>query len=85
MRADVRGTVRSVIIEAIINAPSSIQVHLGEIISTIAMYDFPAQWETLLPSLVSKLSSSNYNVNNGVLLAANSIFKRYVDDLVILA
>ena len=39
--------------------------------------DFPHQWPTLLPELVSKLASPDMAIINGVLEAANSIFKRF--------
>ncbi|KIV98654.1 uncharacterized protein PV09_09568 [Verruconis gallopava] len=55
----------------------SIQVQLGETISLIAESDFWERWDTLIDDLVSRLTTDNALVNNGVLQVAHSIFKRW--------
>lgn len=60
--------------------PPQIQSQIGESIALIASSDFPNQWENLLPDLIGRInlsSSVNWDVVNGVLLTANSIFKRF--------
>jgi exportin-2 (importin alpha re-exporter) len=58
--------------------PPQIQAQVSETISLIAAVDFPDKWDNLLPELVQKLKSSqDLAVINGVLMTANSIFKRF--------
>ncbi|ANB15048.1 Cse1p [Sugiyamaella lignohabitans] len=59
-----------------ITLPQSLQVQIGEAVSTIADSDFPDKWENLVPELVSRLGS-DIKTNNGVLAVAHSIFKRW--------
>ena len=54
--------------------PRPIQMQISEAISIIASVDFPAAWSNLLPQLVSKFNTPDVN---GVLLTANSLFKRF--------
>lgn len=76
-----RNTIKDNLVELMCKAPRSIQAQISESISLIAEVDFPKNWQTLLPSLVEKLHSTDITVVNGVLATANSIFKsfRYVD------
>ena len=46
--------------------------------SLIGHSDFPDDWPELLPNLVSKLATNNFDVINGVMQTANSLFKRCV-------
>jgi hypothetical protein len=46
-------------------------------VSLIGRSDFPEKWPELLPNLVAKLSTDNFDVINGVMQTANSLFKRY--------
>jgi hypothetical protein len=46
-------------------------------VSLIGRSDFPDKWPELLPNLVAKLSTDNFDVINGVMQTANSLFKRY--------
>lgn len=64
------------IIQLMITLPPSLQVQLGEAVSTIADSDFPQRWTQLIPELVSRLGN-DHKVNNGVLTVAHSIFKRW--------
>jgi exportin-2 (importin alpha re-exporter) len=76
-----------------ISVPPSLQSQLGEAISVIADSDFWTRWDTLIDvgreacsrgsvadkeqDLISRLTSDNAKVNNGVLEVAHSIFKRW--------
>ncbi|KAJ2909179.1 importin-alpha export receptor, partial [Coemansia aciculifera] len=46
-----------------------------EAVSIIAKNDFPDQWPELISDLVSKLSATDYHVNNGILQTAHTVFK----------
>jgi exportin-2 (importin alpha re-exporter) len=48
-----------------------------EQVSLIGRSDFPDKWPELLPNLVAKLNTDNFDVINGVMQTANSLFKRY--------
>ena len=57
--------------------PPQIQAQISETISLIATVDFPDKWDNLLPELIQKFNSPDLAVVNGVLMTANSIFKRF--------
>lgn len=50
---------------------------LSDAISIIGREDFPKKWPDLLPEMVSKFETGDFNVINGVLHTAHSLFKRY--------
>ena len=58
------------------NTPDQIQKQLSAALSTIGEYDFPHNWQNLLPELVSKLNN-DWKLVNGVLQTAHAIFKRF--------
>ncbi|KAI7905006.1 Cse1-domain-containing protein [Cokeromyces recurvatus] len=60
-----------------ITVPDKLQLQISDALSLIAATDFPEKWTTLLPELISKLSPTDYRVNNGILGTAHSIFKRW--------
>ncbi|KAL7752979.1 importin-alpha export receptor [Sorochytrium milnesiophthora] len=72
-----KDAVKSVIVGLMISVPQRIQLQLSEALSIIADNDFPQQWGNLIDEFVSKLSPTNFVVNNGVLQTAHSIFKRW--------
>lgn len=74
---DQRSLLKRHLLDISTSLPANLQLHLSEIISTISSYDFPDNWQELLPSLVSKLSANDYQINNGVLQIAHAIFKKY--------
>ncbi|CAM9656674.1 unnamed protein product, partial [Chrysoparadoxa australica] len=57
--------------------PAEVQRQFSEALAIISKHDFPARWPSLMPDLVSKMTSTDYNVILGVLLTANSILKRF--------
>ncbi|KAK1926751.1 putative importin-alpha export receptor [Papiliotrema laurentii] len=54
-----------------------LQAQIGEGLATVASYDFPDQWSSLVDDLVGSLTAEDFVVNNGVLSTAHSIFKRW--------
>mmetsp|Transcript_22644 Transcript_22644/g.47061 ORF Transcript_22644/g.47061 Transcript_22644/m.47061 type:complete len:1004 (+) Transcript_22644:128-3139(+) len=72
-----RDVMKNHLVELMCTVPPQIQVQLGESISLIAASDFPSQWDNLLPDLISRLDNRDWSVVNGVLVTANSIFKRF--------
>lgn len=64
-----------------LSSPSPIQTQLSESLSIVSSFDFPTQWPTLLPELVSSLgaaaAANNYLSINSVLTAVNSIFLKF--------
>lgn len=73
-----KDVVKTHIVELMCRMPEVLQKQLIEALATIGEYDFPAQWESLLPQLVQKLQTeSDWQVRNGVLMTANTIFKRF--------
>ena len=72
-----RETIKTHLVELMCSTPPDVQKQLAEGVSLIAKYDFPDDWENLLPQLVNKLSSGDIHMIKGVMLTANSIFKKY--------
>jgi exportin-2 (importin alpha re-exporter) len=72
-----RVEIKRTIVDISLATPVNIQVQLCEAISFIADSDFPDKWDSLISTLSSKLSPSDWGVNNGVLLICHSIFKRW--------
>ena len=72
-----RETIKTHLVELMCTTPADVQKQLAEGVSLVARYDFPDSWENLLPQLVNKLSSGDIHVIKGVMLTANSIFKKY--------
>lgn len=71
------GLIKTELIDLMIRSPPSIQTQLGEAISIIADSDFWERWDTLIQDLCNKLTPDNYQINNGVLEVAHSIFARW--------
>jgi exportin-2 (importin alpha re-exporter) len=43
--------------------------------------DFPANWPTLLPEMIEKLKTQDFNVINGVLKTLHAVFKKYASSI----
>lgn len=71
-----RSTIKASIAELMVTSPEKIQGQLSDAISIISREDFPEKWQDLLPALVERFKSNDFNVTNGVLRTAHSIFKR---------
>lgn len=72
-----RDMIKNNLVELMCTVPPQIQSQCSESISLIASHDFPQKWDNLLPDLISRFTNPNWDVVNGVLLTANSIFKRF--------
>lgn len=72
-----RQSVKSTIIELMLTSPEQIQRQLSDAISLISKEDFPDKWPDLLVGMVERMKTGDFNVINGVLRTAHSIFKRY--------
>jgi exportin-2 (importin alpha re-exporter) len=60
-----------------LSMPIEIQKQLGAALEVISQSDFPTKWQELLPTLVGKFSTGDFNVIVGVLQTINAILKRY--------
>ncbi|KAJ1940532.1 importin-alpha export receptor, partial [Kickxella alabastrina] len=72
-----RRVVKSEIVNLMITVPKRLQLQIGEAVSIIAESDFPEQWPELILTLVSKLSATDYHVNNGILQTAHTVFREW--------
>jgi hypothetical protein len=73
-----RSAIKDRLVDLMCAVPDSAQRQLSDALTIISHSDFPDEWPSLLPSLVGKLGGAamDLRVVNGVLEAANSIFKR---------
>ncbi|TFK45700.1 importin alpha re-exporter [Heliocybe sulcata] len=73
-----QAAIRADIVPAMISlstpAEKTLRAQLAECVALIAEVDFPERWSDLMDTLVSSLSSADYNVNLAVLQTAHSIF-----------
>lgn len=56
--ADVKGQVREGLLRLILFVPELLQSQLSEALALVAKHDFPQQWPTLLPEVVSQIEGS---------------------------
>uniref|UniRef100_A0A1D1XSY5 Exportin-2 n=1 Tax=Anthurium amnicola TaxID=1678845 RepID=A0A1D1XSY5_9ARAE len=70
--------VKGLLVGLMLASPPRIQSQLSEALAVVSSHDFPRSWPALLPELVSSLRSApDYRAANGLLGAANSIFKKF--------
>lgn len=60
-----------------LTSPPAIQKQLSDAVSIIGKHDFPKKWPELINEMVEKFATGDFNIINGVLQTAHSIFKRY--------
>ena len=73
-----RDAIKNNLIDLMCSTPQDVQRQLAEAVSIISSHDFPAEWPNLLPQLVEKMNSTtDFLIIKGVMLTANSIFKRF--------
>lgn len=76
-----RATIKAHLINLMCSTPPDVQKQLSEAVSEISKSDFPHNWDSLMPQLVSKLGEASASgsavVTKGVMLTVHSICKRY--------
>ncbi|BFZ55152.1 importin-alpha export receptor [Savitreella phatthalungensis] len=72
-----RQLVKDNIVGFMTKMPPSLQIQVGEAVTTIASTDFPAKWEGLIDDLVRHINPNDTAATNAVLQTAHSIFKRW--------
>lgn len=72
-----RSCIKALLINLMLKSPKSIQKQLSDAIQIIGKYDFPKKWPQLITDMVEKFSTGDFNVVNGILQTAHSLFKRY--------
>lgn len=60
-----------------LTSPDKIQKQLSDAISIIGKTDFPLKWPELITQMVEKFETGDFNIINGVLQTAHSLFKKY--------
>ena len=69
--------IKSHLVSLMCSTSPDIQRQLAEVVAVVAKHDFPSKWPALMPQLVEKLNTSDLRVILGVMLTANSIFKKF--------
>ncbi|CAL4926972.1 unnamed protein product [Urochloa decumbens] len=73
--------IKTHLLQLLLTAPPLIQAQLSEALAAAAACDFPARWESLLPSIVSSLGTAvnagDVVATNSLLAAAASLFNRF--------
>ncbi|PVH36164.1 hypothetical protein PAHAL_6G011900 [Panicum hallii] len=73
--------IKANLLQLLLAAPPLIQAQLSEALAVAAASDFPARWESLLPSIVLSLgnaaSAADIAAINSLLTAAASLFSRF--------
>ena len=72
-----RNTIKTNLVELMCTVPPQIKAQISEAISIIAEVDYPDKWDGLLANLIGKFDSNDVSVVNGVLMTADSIFRRF--------
>lgn len=72
-----RVAIKSLIVTMMLKSPAALQKQLSDAVSIIGKYDFPKKWPQLIDEMVEKFATGDFNVINGVLQTAHSLFKRY--------
>lgn len=72
-----RNTIKTLIVTLMLHSPTALQKQLSDAVSIIGKHDFPKKWPQLIDEMVEKFASGDFNVINGILQTAHSLFKRY--------
>ena len=66
MHASDRTTIKTSIVDLMLQSPESLQKQLSEAVTVIGKYDFPEKWPELMSNMVQKFSSgkalSKFNI-----------------------
>lgn len=75
---DDRNRIKQNIVNLMLTSPAAIQKQLSTAIAQIGQQDFPAKWQSLLNDMVTRFQQTgDFNMINGVLQTAFSIFEKY--------
>ncbi|XP_036346077.1 exportin-2-like [Rhagoletis pomonella] len=74
---DDRNAIKTLIVTLMLRSPSALQKQLSDAVSIIGKHDFPKKWPQLIDEMVEKFATGDFNIINGVLQTAHSLFKRY--------
>lgn len=74
---DDRLAIKTLIVALMLRSPTALQKQLSDAVSIIGKYDFPKKWPQLIDEMVDKFATGDFNIINGVLQTAHSLFKRY--------
>ncbi|KAL6747498.1 Cse1-domain-containing protein [Haematococcus lacustris] len=77
LSAEEKAQIKASLPSLMLSTPPLVQAQLSEALALICSHDFPDAWPSLLPELVQRLDTTDLHTTNGVLATANSIFKRY--------
>ncbi|TDG47824.1 hypothetical protein AWZ03_005778 [Drosophila navojoa] len=77
IHASDRNTIKTLIVTLMLHSPTALQKQLSDAVSIIGKHDFPKKWPQLIDEMVEKFASGDFNVINGILQTAHSLFKRY--------
>ncbi|XP_044745803.1 exportin-2 [Coccinella septempunctata] len=72
-----RLAVKNLVVGLMLNSPEAIQKQLSEAISVIGSTDFPLKWPELITQMVENFATGDFNIINGILRTAHSLFKKY--------
>ncbi|KAK9747097.1 Importin-beta N-terminal domain [Popillia japonica] len=72
-----RTTIKGLIVKLMLSSPEAIQKQLSDAISIIGKTDFPLKWPELITQMVEHFTTGDFNVINGILRTAHSLFKKY--------
>ena len=69
--------IKNEVIRVMTTCNVKIQKQFGEAVAIIGKEDFPQKWQNLMNEMIQRLNSEDFVVVNGILLTANSLFRRY--------
>mmetsp|Transcript_114882 Transcript_114882/g.199027 ORF Transcript_114882/g.199027 Transcript_114882/m.199027 type:complete len:964 (+) Transcript_114882:72-2963(+) len=73
-----RQAIKQHLLGLMLQAPKPIQVQLAAGLEEISLYDYPAEWQSLLPEIVNHLNtSSDINVLKGTMQTAHTVFLKF--------
>ncbi|XP_055373310.1 exportin-2 [Condylostylus longicornis] len=72
-----RIAIKGLIVTLMLKSPNALQKQLSDAVSIIGKHDFPKKWPQLIDEMVEKFATGDFNIINGILQTAHSLFKRY--------
>jgi hypothetical protein len=69
--------IKSNLIDLMLSQPKNIQKPLSSALQIISSHDFPHNWQSLIPTMVERLNTTDFGAITSVMQALNSVFKAY--------